>query len=271
MLPNSLNWRDWVPSWRPRYERRPPLVLVNGLAEQAESWYANVPVWRRRFDVHTPGLLVYAGADVQARIAAGEPISIDYLVDKLRRYLVDFVQAGPCPLVANSLGGKVAVELAVRHPELVSRLVLLCPSGLARDERLPVVEGVRRGDPRTLVGSVFHTSGQADAGLLRYYQGRFGDRLWKSGLLRTIRGTLEHRVRDRMPLVTQPTLVVVGQEDRIVDPDESISAARMLPRGRLVVLPRCGHAPQIERASTINRLVADFVQSADPVPPTAGV
>lgn len=262
MLPNCLYWANWACGWRPRYVRRAPLVLVNGLAEQAESWYANAPTWRREFDVHTPGLLVYQGADLHARIAAGETITIDYLVEKLRRYLVEFVQAGPCPIVANSLGGKIAVELAVRHPELVSRLVLLCPSGLAQEERLPVVEGVRRNDPQSLVGSVFHSAGHADANLLKYYQARFGDRSWKSGLLRTIRGTLEHRVRDRMPLVTQPTLVVVGQEDRIVDPGESISAARLLPNGKLVVLPGCGHAPQIERASVINRLVADFVRAS---------
>jgi pimeloyl-ACP methyl ester carboxylesterase len=97
--------------------------------------------------------------------------------------------------VANSLGGKVAVEFAARYPELVSRLVLLCPSGLSDEERLPVVEGVRRNDPASLVRSVFHDPRRADPRLLTYYRKQFASRRWQLGLLRTIRGTMAHRVR----------------------------------------------------------------------------
>jgi len=69
-------------------------------------------------------------------------------------------------------------------------------------------------------------------------------------------------VRDRLTEVTQPTLLVVGSEDRIVDPRQAIEAARFLPRGRLVVLEGCGHAPQIEQADVVNRLVVEFLQES---------
>lgn len=243
----------------PRYARRPALVLINGLAEQAESWFCNLEVWRRHFDVHLPGLLAYEGTDLQRRLDQGLTVDVDYLVAKLHRYVDEFVQTGPCHLVANSLGGKVAVEFAVRYPELVQRLVLLCPSGLTDEERLPVVEGVRRNDVRTLVDSVFHDPRRADRGLLDYYQSRFGSRRWKAGLLRTIRGTMGHRVRALLPRVGQPTLLVVGNEDRIVDPQQAIEAAGLLPDGQLVVLQRCGHAPQMEQPEVVNRLVLQFL------------
>ena len=113
---------------RPNYQRRHPLVLVNGLAEQSESWYCNVDAWRKHFDVHTPSFLVYDGIAIQRRIAAGQPIDVDYLVEQLHLYVESFVQRSPVFLVANSLGGKIAVEFTTRYPELVSRLVLLCPS-----------------------------------------------------------------------------------------------------------------------------------------------
>jgi pimeloyl-ACP methyl ester carboxylesterase len=243
----------------PAYARRPPLVLINGLAEQAESWYGNLDAWRRHFDVYQPNLLAYEGAALHRRLDAGLPVDVPYLVGRLHEYLDGFVQAPPYHLVANSLGGKVAVEFTVRHPELVGRLVLLCPSGLSDEERLPVVEGVRRGDPRSLVTSVFHDPSRADPGLLAYYQKQFGNRRWKAGLLRTIRGTNAHRVRDLLPRVTRPTLLVVGREDRIVDPRQVVEAARLLPQGRLTVLHGCGHAPQIEQADAVNRLVIDFL------------
>ena len=248
----------------PSYSRRAPLILINGLAEQAESWYCNLDAWRRHFDVHQPNLLAYEGAALHRRIDAGQPIDIDYLVERLHTYLDGFVQAPPYHLVANSLGGKVAVEYAARYPDQVARLVLLCPSGLSDLERLPVIDGVRRNDLRSLVASVFQDPSHTDPNLLAYYEKKFADRRWRSGLLRTIRGTMDHRVRDRLVEVTQPTLLVVGREDRIVDPHQAIEAADLLRRGRLLVLEGCGHAPQIERSELVNRLVVEFLQEASP-------
>jgi len=57
----------------PAYSRRAPLVLINGLAEQAESWYCNLDAWRRHFDVYTPHLLAYEGAALHRRIEAPSP------------------------------------------------------------------------------------------------------------------------------------------------------------------------------------------------------
>src|SRR5262245_53607949 len=69
------------------YHRKPPLILVNGLAEQAESWFCNVDVWRRKFDVHTPNILAYEAAAIHERIEKRLPIDIDYLVEELRLYV----------------------------------------------------------------------------------------------------------------------------------------------------------------------------------------
>lgn len=247
------------------YARRPSLVLINGLAEQAESWFCNQGFWRRYFDVYLPNILQYDGAALHRRIEEGLPISVDYLVEQLHLFLDQFVQAPPYHLVASSLGGKLAVEYAVRYPDQVARLVLLCPSGLGDDERLPVVEGVRRGDVQTLVESVFHDPRcLTDPELVDYYRKQFVNRRWRSGLMRTIRGTMAHCVRDLLPRVTQPTLLVAGQEDRIVDPHHAEAAAQLLPDGHFLVIPQCGHAPHIERAGMINRLVVDFLTSPRP-------
>jgi pimeloyl-ACP methyl ester carboxylesterase len=253
-------WRRWFQRWQaPTYERRPPLILINGLAEQAETWFANLPAWRKDFDVHMPNLIAYDGAALHRRIHEGMPISVPYLVEQLQVYLSEYVQTPPYHLVANSMGGKVAVEFAVRHPDKVARLVLLCPSGLAEQESLPIVEGVRRNDMQAVVDTVFYDSRCVPTSLGQYYVRQVKNRRWRTGLLRTVRGTMEHRVRDVLPQVTQPTLLVVGREDRIVNPSEAVEAARRLPRGQMVVLPRCGHAPQIETPDTINRLVRDFL------------
>ena len=50
-------------------------------------------------------------------------------------------------------------EFAVRYPSQVARLVLLCPSGLAEEESLPIIEGVRRSDMEAVVRSVVSNPG----------------------------------------------------------------------------------------------------------------
>jgi pimeloyl-ACP methyl ester carboxylesterase len=179
------------------------------------------------------------------------------------------VQTPPYHLVAASLGGKIAVEYAIRYPQMVSRIVLLCPSGMGDEERLPIVDGVRRNDLRSLVESVFYNRRRVDGRLLTYYQRQFANTRWRSGLLRTIRGTMEHCVKDRLSQVPHPTLLVSATEDRIVDPKHAEEAVKLLPQGQHLCVPKCGHAPQMEKPWLINRVVAHFLSSPRPTPKPA--
>ncbi|MCI0705841.1 MAG: alpha/beta hydrolase [Planctomycetia bacterium] len=250
---------------RPKlYARRQPMVLLNGLAEQSESWYRNRKFWSRYFEVHMPNIIAYEGDALHRRIANREPITVEYLVQQLHTYLDQFVQTPPYHLVSSSLGGKVAVEFAARYPELVGRLVLLCPSGLGDKEALPIIEGVVGRDAQAMVRSVFHKPGRADRDVLHYYKSKFTSRKWKTGFLKTVRGTLEHLVREQLKKITCPTLLVTGAGDKVCDPKMAEEAAKDLPQGHFLRLERCGHAPQIEKHWQINRLVVHFLSSPKP-------
>ena len=56
------------------YRRSPRLILVNGLAEQGESWFRSRDAWQRDFDVHAPGFLVYDGPVLQDWMRRGNKI-----------------------------------------------------------------------------------------------------------------------------------------------------------------------------------------------------
>jgi pimeloyl-ACP methyl ester carboxylesterase len=247
-----------------QYGRRQPLVLINGLAEQAESWYRNKRFWSRFFDVYTPNILAYEGDALHRRIAAKEPISVDYLVDQLYIYLDQFVQTPPYHFVSSSLGGKVAVEFAARYPDLVNRVVLLCPSGMGDKEQLPIIEGVVGRNAQAVVRSVFHKPRRVNREMLQYYKSRFVNRKWKTGFLKAVRGTLDHSVRERLKDVKCPTLLVTAAGDKICCPKTAEEAAKELPSGQFLKIPKCGHAPQIEKPWLINRLVVHFLSSAKP-------
>lgn len=257
--------KRWMGRPQERYRRLPSLVLINGLAEQPESWFCNRRFWDEDFDVKIPELLVYDGPVLHRRIENNEPITVPFLTDQLAVYLHDFVQTPPFNLVASSLGGQLAIEYAVRHPERIGKLVLICPSGFGGEEKLPVVEGVRRNDFGSVVASVFHDRRYVHPAIVRHIEKQFANRHWRKGLLRTIRGTSGHSVREKLAQVTAPVLLLLGEQDNIVDSDLAFVAVRDLPNYQAVAIPNCGHAPQIERSGLVNRLVREFLLQPEPI------
>lgn len=238
-----------------------PLILVNGLAEQAESWYANRVAWSRHFDVKTPELLVYRGKALHSHIDSGGEVTVDYLTDRLSTFLDEFVQNPPYNLVGSSMGGQVILTYAARRPENVARLVLICPSGIHGKENLPMMEGVRRSNYQKLVESVFHQKRFATDELIASIEQKFQDRNWKKAVLRTLRGVVDHSVTHLLETLPHPALFIWGSDDRVIaDVPGAIRAADRMIRARQVVIPKCGHAPQIEKARIVNQLVSRFVR-----------
>jgi pimeloyl-ACP methyl ester carboxylesterase len=268
----STNVRKWfdLPRLLHTYKRRMPLILVNGLAEQPESWFANRTHLSRQFDLKVPEILVYDGAALHDWIDDGGEVTVEYLADRLARFLDEFVQRPPYHLVGSSLGSQVILTYATRYPENVSKLVLICPSGLHGDEALPVIEGVRRSNYDALVRSVFHNDYFVSAELVNALARKFQDRRWKKGVLKTLRATVGHSVAPLLEIVPQPTLVIWGANDRILsDVAGSIRAAERILKVRQVVIPKCGHAPQIEKPRLVNHLISRYLRDKlRTIPPT---
>ena len=238
-----------------------PLVLVNGLAEQSESWFGNKVHLSRHFDVKIPEILVYDGDSLHDWIDEGGEVTVDYLADRLGRFLDEFVQRPPYYLVGSSLGCQVILTYALRRPEKVSRMVLICPSGFHGDENLPMIDGVKRSNYESMVKSVFHRDGFRSDELVQAFRRKFQDRKWKKGVLRTLRGTVGHSVAPLLPRIPHPTLVIWGANDRVLsDVPGAVRAADGIPNVRQVVIPKCGHAPQIENARLVNQLISKYLR-----------
>src|SRR5262249_32484846 len=146
-----------------------------------------------------------------------------------------------------------------RYPDQVASMVLICPSGLSEGEELPIVDGARRFSVESIIESVFFDPRCIEPGLVDYYTRQSRNRRWRAGFANTIRGTKNHSVRDRLVDVKQPTLLISGREDRIVNCEQVRAAAGMLSQGRFLMIPRCGHAAQIEKDRLINRIVVRYL------------
>ena len=154
--------------------------------------------------------------------------------------------------VANSMGCQVVTELAVRQPTRVGPIVLIGPTvdPQQRTARRQLLGGLR--DATREPGSLLARTACDDA--------RFG----VGALLSTARSALADRIEERLPLITQPTLVVRGEYDGFVGQTWAETAAALLPRGQLVVVPRQPHAVHYTRpdlvAGMVGRVVAEEVE-----------
>lgn len=218
----------------------PPIVLVHGLA--VSSLYF-VPLAQRlalRYAVLAPDLPGYGRSETPER-----PLDIAELADALCEWL-DLARIDSAPLVANSVGCQIAVDLAMRAPERVGRLVLVGPT---MDPSAPTLLAQLGG----LVRDAIREPVGLNAAELRDYV-RMGPRR----IVATARYALADDFAVKLEHVRQPALVIRGEHDQIVSQEWAERVAAALPQGRLQVIPGSPHATHWEAADEVARLVEEF-------------
>jgi pimeloyl-ACP methyl ester carboxylesterase len=240
-----------------------PLVLLHGAGDNSLDWRWVLPALARKHRVYAPDL---PGSPDSARPAA------DYSPAFFERFAVDFLDAlgiGRATFVGNSLGGLVALRLALSEPTRVTALVLADSAGLGSavhpaftSVNVPLLGEAAIPFWRTSVGAYQRAWGRT--ALLFAHPPGSVPREWLAEQCRLARspGYLEAHLTvlralvdpggqrevlvDRLPLLEIPTLVVWGARDRVFPESQAKDAAARLRRGSLAVIPDCGHMPHVE-------------------------
>ena len=201
-----------------------------------------------------------------------EPVPFSYVRD------VEVLLDGPAAVVGNSLGGRVALELALYRPELVERLVVIAPglpgwewspetrAGWAKEEAAydagdfeaaaeaslqMWVDGPRR-TPEEVDSTIRLAVG---AMVLRSYEmQRHG---WEAGAREE--DVLDAPVNHLLHEIRCPTLVIVGDEDVADMRSIAVHIAGSVIGARLVDVSRAAHLPSLERADEVNALLLAFL------------
>jgi pimeloyl-ACP methyl ester carboxylesterase len=233
-----------------------PLMLLHGLMGRMDHW-----------DAQLDGL-----EDVCRPIALSLPI-FDRAIERasiqaLAAHVAAFLAAIDVPQAVvggNSLGGHVALEMALAHPEQVTGLVLTGSSGLLE-------RGFTRGVPhrptteyvRSRMLDVVHDPGLVTDSWVESVRAVVNDRASALRVLRFAQAAKRHTVADRLGEIAVPVLLVWGEDDRITPPDVALRFASLLPDAELALVPHCGHAPMLERPEAFNRLVRGWLARARP-------
>jgi pimeloyl-ACP methyl ester carboxylesterase len=227
----------------PAHPDAPPVVLVHGLAVSSRYMVPTARLLARDYQVYAPDLPGF-GLSAKPRPA----LRLEALADVLARWM-DVLGLKQAAFLGNSFGCQIIVSFALRHPERITAAVLQGPS----------VDRYRRTVWQQALGLLLDIRFEHPTQplvLLRDYL-RTGLRR----LVQTARYALQDRVEDKLPFVGVPALVVHGERDPIVSQRWAEEVARLLPHGRLVVVPGGSHTMNYSMPLELVRVTHPFLQA----------
>jgi pimeloyl-ACP methyl ester carboxylesterase len=255
----------------------PPIVFVHGLGGSWQNWLEQLPAFapeHRCVAFDLPGFGASPRPDDEISIP-GYGSLVHALLGKLG---ID-----RAVMVGNSMGGFIAAEAAVQHPEVVERLVLVSAAGISSEQlhRRPLLTGARMGTliaewigsradrlasrPRArtlLLSGIFRHPARLPAPLVAEQMRGSG----KPGFIDAFDALMSYRIRDRLEEISVPTLVVWGTGDHLVPLKDADEFVGLIPEAEKVVFEDTGHTPQLERPAAFNDVLREFVSAGERTP-----
>ena len=244
-----------------------PLVLIMGLRRNAEWWYRQIPTLSKHFKV-----LVFDNRGAGRTDKPTMDYSIRLFADDTAG-LMEALSIRKANILGVSMGGYIAQELALNYPDRVKRLVLGCtgPGGeravLASPERLKKFTANEGLTPEEILKKdmdiyfsdeyIKKNKEKMDEFIkisLRYYQP-------PDAFERQFAACLRHDTVNRLSRIDVPTLILSGDDDALVPPENSKILNELIPRSELVFFPGKRHCFFIEEADQFNQRVTGFLLS----------
>jgi len=259
--------------------RGQPLLLLGGFGRSIEHWLDLEPALGKTFTVISLDLRGSGGSDA--------PIgrySTAKMADEAAEIMKCIGFGEGFHVFGLSLGGMVAQELAIRHPDRVNRLILAATSaGNGPGFQTPVISGAGLGamllaatlpTPTAIrltahwisaPGFISSNSGVADRwhGIYKRWPPK------PVGLAGQIAAASQHHTVERLGMIRSETLVLHGDADRFITPAAATLIASRIPRSHMKWFVGAGHDLAAERPKELEWHIRDFLVEALPVPADA--
>lgn len=239
------------------------VLLLHGLGATGESWGLQFePLKDAGFRVLAPDGRGFGQSSCPKPCRSIKEMASDY-IQFLRELGVNKTN-----VAGISMGGTVALQMAVERPDLVDRLVLvntfskLQPPSLSGwfyfAYRFFLVHTV--GLPvqaRAVAKRIFPHPGQNDLRQSLFEQVSQAD---PSGYRAAMRALARFNIHHRLKEITSPTLVITGEKDSTIPPAAQHSMAEAIPGARQVIIPGGGHGVSADQPEAFNRILIDFLK-----------
>jgi pimeloyl-ACP methyl ester carboxylesterase len=247
-----------------------PIVLIHGTGASLHTWEPMVVALKNDYRVIT--------LDIPAFGLTGPNPKRDYSSEFYTSFIQDFLKAmgvDSCIIGGNSLGGSIAWNYALSYPESVKKLILIDAAGYPteaksmpiafRIAKMPVLKhllkylGARSLAAKSVENVYADPSRVRPEVVDRYYNLylREGNR---QALLDRMANTFSPDTYLRINTLQMPTLILWGDEDKLIPVENAYRFQKDLPNDTLVILKNLGHVPMEEDPGTTTDVVRSFLQ-----------
>lgn len=249
-----------APHW---LEQKAPVLFIHGLSTDHTIWEKQVAAFAKE----RPVIVVDVRGHGRSAKPEGDVYEIAHHAGDMIE-LLHYLGYRKTHLVGVSMGGMVVQQMALRSPELLASITLVCSSceppkeGATLEWRLgvfdksPTLEGyygpvLQRGLGKSMPAELREYMYQLTIHNSRAVQ--------RTGMI----ATFSYNAREDVGRINVPTLVVGGAEDGSIPPQLSEQLAAMIPNAQLEILPACGHAPYFEAPDALNKALRNFISSQE--------
>ena len=254
---------------------KPTLVLIHGYTASLYVWKTTAPMLADAgFHVVALDLLGFGYSD--------KPKWFDYAISSQARIVARFMNRlgiGRATLIGSSYGGAVAATLALDYPERVEKLVLV--DAVANDNvkshpilKLAAIPGIGEAITPFLIDSRYFQRRRMRGTLAPANHALITDDRVEGilrpltaadahhSLLATSRAWSANRIEQDAHLINQPTLIIWGEDDKVIPVDDGHTLHQSILHSRFVILKDCGHVPQEEKSDIFVDLVTEFCRDS---------
>jgi 4,5:9,10-diseco-3-hydroxy-5,9,17-trioxoandrosta-1(10),2-diene-4-oate hydrolase len=244
----------------------PVVVFLHGSGPGASGWSnfkGNFPIFAERgFRAIVPDTLGFG----RSSKPEDRDYGMDFLAGALRRALAA-LGVERCAVVGNSHGGALAIQLALDHPALVDKLVLMAPGGLEPRETYMQMPGIKAMIKLVLGRDGLSRAGLRDLLALQLHDPRhLTDELLDERLAvaqtqpkRVLSSLAVPHLAPRLGELQCPIFGLWGMNDQFIPTSGALTLAACR-RARVLLLSECGHWVMVEHAALFNRLCLDFLE-----------
>lgn len=242
--------------------RGKPVLLLHGLLGSWRYWMPTMEALAEHHRTYALDFLGFGDSD-----KPGKDYSLDSYVEQTRNFL-DGLGIAQVSLIGHSLGGVVALRMALEHPQRVDKVILVetpihggALSATLRAGRNPLARLM--GGTRAMMGVWMRALKRVSAAWTEMYDEivEDTDKLDYAAVEQAMENLLALDLRPQLARLYTHTLVIFGAKDEFVDPAQAALFDGTVATAQVVVLEDSRHFPFLDEPGKFNRLVQEFLRS----------
>lgn len=237
------------------------IILLHGIGASAERWLPVLPGLTEHFRVIVPDIIGFGYSD--------KP-TVEYTMDFFIKFFKDFLEnlnINKLNIIGSSFGGHLATEFAIRHTNRVEKLILAAPAGMMKSSTHHLDQYIMAALYPTYENALRAFSDMAyDPSIvtedtIKDFVNRMRLPNAKYAFMSTLLGIRDSpALPGRLSKILAPTLLVWGDNDRMIPLQYSKGYINEIPHSNLVVMKNCGHTPYVENSIEFNREILKFLR-----------